>query len=147
MLEEKYSRLPVYRENIENIEGFIYVRDLLQVWADGKENSTIDSLVRDVYFVPETKLVDDLLEEMQRTHAQMTIVVEDGKITKVVNGYQKPADGDNMIDRPGTPGEHGQARENEGHGAHPLCGGIAVARGNYAIPRAMSVRFICVFHK
>ena len=77
MLEEKYSRLPVYRENIENIEGFIYVRDLLQVWADGKENSTIDSLVRDVYFVPETKLVDDLLEEMQRNHAQMTIVVDE----------------------------------------------------------------------
>jgi putative hemolysin len=77
MLEEKYSRLPVYKENIENIEGFIYVRDLLQVWADGKENSTIDSLVRDVYFVPETKLVDDLLEEMQRNHAQMTIVVDE----------------------------------------------------------------------
>jgi putative hemolysin len=77
MLEEKYSRLPVYRENIENIEGFIYVRDLLQVWADGKENSTIDSLVRDVYFVPETKLVDELLEEMQRNHAQMTIVVDE----------------------------------------------------------------------
>jgi putative hemolysin len=77
MLEEKYSRLPVYKENIENIEGFIYVRDLLQVWADGKENSTIDSLVRDVYFVPETKLVDELLEEMQRNHAQMTIVVDE----------------------------------------------------------------------
>jgi putative hemolysin len=77
MLAEKYSRLPVYRDNIENIEGFIYVRDLLQVWADGKENSTIDSLVRDVYFVPETKLVDELLEEMQRNHAQMTIVVDE----------------------------------------------------------------------
>jgi putative hemolysin len=77
MLEEKYSRLPVYNENIENIEGFIYVRDLLQVWADGKENSTIDSLVRDVYFVPETKLVDELLEEMQRTHAQLVIVIDE----------------------------------------------------------------------
>ncbi len=77
MLAEKYSRLPVYRDNIENIEGFIYVRDLLQIWADGKENSTIDSLVRDVYFVPETKLVDELLEEMQRNHAQMTIVVDE----------------------------------------------------------------------
>jgi CBS domain containing-hemolysin-like protein len=77
MLEEKYSRLPVFRENIEDIEGFIYVRDLLQVWADGKENSTIDSLVRDVYFVPETKLVDELLEEMQRTHAQLVIVIDE----------------------------------------------------------------------
>lgn len=77
MLEEKYSRLPVYRENIENIEGFIYVRDLLQVWADGKENSTIDSLVRDVYFVPETKLVEELLEEMQHTHAQLVIVIDE----------------------------------------------------------------------
>ncbi len=77
MLEQKYSRLPVYQETSENIEGFIYVRDLLQVWADGKENSTIDSLVRDVYFVPETKLVDELLEEMQRNHAQLVIVIDE----------------------------------------------------------------------
>jgi putative hemolysin len=77
MLEEKYSRLPVYRNQIDNIEGVIYVRDLLQVWADGKENSTIDSLVRDVFFVPETKLIDTLLEEMQRNHAQITIVIDE----------------------------------------------------------------------
>jgi putative hemolysin len=77
MLEEKYSRLPVYQDTIENIEGVIYVRDLLQIWADGKENSTIDSLVRDLFFVPETKLVDELLEDMQRNHAQMAIVVDE----------------------------------------------------------------------
>ncbi len=77
MLEEKYSRLPVYKDTIENIEGVIYVRDLLQIWADGKENSTIDSLVRDLFFIPETKLVDELLEDMQRNHAQMAIVVDE----------------------------------------------------------------------
>jgi CBS domain containing-hemolysin-like protein len=55
MIEEKYSRLPVYRENIDNIEGIVYVRDLLQAWAEGKEDEPISSLLRDAYFVPETK--------------------------------------------------------------------------------------------
>ena len=41
MIEEKYSRLPVYRENIDNIEGVVYVRDLLQAWSEGKENESI----------------------------------------------------------------------------------------------------------
>src|SRR4030095_2336836 len=53
IIESKYSRLPVYREQIDNVEGFIYVRDLLQCWAEDQETNSIASLVRPVYFVPE----------------------------------------------------------------------------------------------
>jgi CBS domain containing-hemolysin-like protein len=77
ILESKYSRLPVYREQIDNVEGIIYVRDLLQSWADGNEEEHIASLVRPVYVVPETKPVDELLEEMQKAHTQLAMVIDE----------------------------------------------------------------------
>ena len=77
MTEEKYSRLPVYRESIDNIEGVIYVRDLLQAWADGKEDEPIDGIVRDAYFVPETKTASELLKSMQVNHVQIAIVIDE----------------------------------------------------------------------
>lgn len=77
IIEEKYSRIPVYSEKIENIEGVIYVRDLLQAWADGKENQKIESLMRPAYFIPETKSASELLKSMQQNHVQIAIVVDE----------------------------------------------------------------------
>jgi putative hemolysin len=77
MIESKYSRLPVYRDQIDNVEGLIYVRDLLQRWAEGAEGGPIAPLVRAVYFVPETKPVAELLEEMQKAHVQLSMVIDE----------------------------------------------------------------------
>lgn len=77
MIESKYSRLPVYREQIDNVEGLIYVRDLLERWAEDNEDGPIAKMVRPVYFVPETKPVSDLLEEMQKAHVQLSMVVDE----------------------------------------------------------------------
>lgn len=77
MTQSKYSRLPVYREQIDNVEGLIYVRDLLMRWADGNEEDSIAPLVRPVYFVPETKPVAALLEEMQKAHVQLAMVIDE----------------------------------------------------------------------
>jgi putative hemolysin len=77
MIESKYSRLPVYRDQIDNVEGLIYVRDLLQRWAEGDEDGPIAPLVRPVYFVPETKPVAELLEEMQKAHVQLAMVIDE----------------------------------------------------------------------
>jgi putative hemolysin len=77
IIEEKYSRIPVYRDKIENIEGVIYVRDLLQAWAEGKENQKIETLMRDAYFVPETKSASELLKAMQSNHVQIAVVVDE----------------------------------------------------------------------
>lgn len=77
MIDSKYSRLPVYRDQIDNIEGLIYVRDLLQCWPEGREDEPIASLLRLVYFVPETKPVADLLEEMQKAHTQLAMVIDE----------------------------------------------------------------------
>ena len=77
IIEEKYSRLPVYRDSIDNVEGVIYVRDLLNAWAEGKEDQTIESLLRPAYFVPETKSAAELLKAMQSNHIQIAIVVDE----------------------------------------------------------------------
>jgi len=77
MIESKYSRLPVYREQIDNVEGLIYVRDLLERWAQDDENGPIGPLMRTVYFVPETKPVAELLEEMQKAHVQLSMVIDE----------------------------------------------------------------------
>jgi putative hemolysin len=77
ILESKYSRLPVYRDQIDNVEGMIYVRDLLLSWAEGREDENIKPLIRSVYFVPETKPVAELLEEMQKAHVQLAMVIDE----------------------------------------------------------------------
>jgi CBS domain containing-hemolysin-like protein len=77
MVDSKYSRLPVYRDQIDNVEGLIYVRDLLERWAKGNEDGPISPLVRPVYFIPETKPVADLLEEMQKAHEQLAMVIDE----------------------------------------------------------------------
>lgn len=77
IIEEKYSRLPVYRDSVDNVEGVIYVRDLLNAWAEGKEDQTIESLLRPAFFVPETKSAAELLKAMQSNHIQIAIVVDE----------------------------------------------------------------------
>jgi CBS domain containing-hemolysin-like protein len=77
VVESKYSRLPVYRDQVDNIEGIIYVRDLLQCWAEGSENGSIQTLIRPTLFVPATKPVAELLEEMQKQHAQLAMVIDE----------------------------------------------------------------------
>ncbi|HQU92213.1 MAG TPA: hemolysin family protein [Pyrinomonadaceae bacterium] len=86
IIDQKYSRIPVYRDSIDNIEGVIYVRDLLQFWADGgKEDQQIGETLRDPYFVPETKSAADLLKKMQVDHVQIAIVVDEyGGVAGVV---------------------------------------------------------------
>ena len=77
ILESKYSRLPVYRDQIDGVYGIIYVRDLLQCWVEGREDENIRPLIRSVYQIPETKPVADLLEEMQKAHVQLAIVIDE----------------------------------------------------------------------
>jgi CBS domain containing-hemolysin-like protein len=77
MVEEKYSRLPVYRDTIDNIEGVIYVRDLLQAWVEGREDDSIATVLREAYFVPETKSASELLKAMQFDHVQVAIVIDE----------------------------------------------------------------------
>ncbi|MBA2340908.1 MAG: HlyC/CorC family transporter [Pyrinomonadaceae bacterium] len=77
IIDSKYSRLPVYRDQIDNVEGIIYVRDLLACWPEGSEDASIKPLLRPAFFVPETKEVSDLLEEMQKAHVHLAMVIDE----------------------------------------------------------------------
>lgn len=73
--KNKYSRIPVYNENIDNIEGIIYIKDILLSMKN--KNEKIKNLVKDVYFVPETKLINEAFEELRKNRKQIAIVVDE----------------------------------------------------------------------
>jgi putative hemolysin len=77
IINEKYSRLPVFRENVDNIEGILYVRDLLNAWSEGREDEKIADLLRPAYFIPETKSASELLKNMQLNHVQISVVIDE----------------------------------------------------------------------
>lgn len=73
-----HSRIPVYKEKIDNIIGILYVKDLLP-YLNKSKRETIDlqKLVRPAYFVPEQKKIDELLREFQEEHIHMALVVDE----------------------------------------------------------------------
>jgi len=76
IVENNYSRIPVYQGNADNIRGVLYIKDLLPHL--GKTNSfRWQSLIRPAYFVPETKKIDDLLREFQENKIHIAIVVDE----------------------------------------------------------------------
>ena len=75
--EQGYSRLPVYRENLDNILGFVFGKDLIQLPSDADSATPITSVMRPAHFVPETKPVFGLLREFQREQVQIAIVVDE----------------------------------------------------------------------
>ena len=71
-----YSRIPVYFGTEDNIKGILYIKDLLP-YLDKPETFRWQSLIRPAYFVPETKKIDDLLEEFRTNKIHMAIVVDE----------------------------------------------------------------------
>ncbi|MCI9177618.1 MAG: HlyC/CorC family transporter [Clostridia bacterium] len=74
--EYKYSRIPVYEETIDNIRGILFVKDILKLLS-GKKKIKIKDILRDAYFVPESKPIDEIFEELQANKMQMAIVVDE----------------------------------------------------------------------
>lgn len=77
--DSSYSRLPVYENSLDNIIGIIHAKDLLAYMKDQQANKTssIKPIIRQAYFVPETKNIDSLLKELQQKKVQMAIVVDE----------------------------------------------------------------------
>ena len=72
----KYSRIPVYDEDIDDIKGILFVKDILKPLKDNKEIN-IKELMREPYFVPESKDIDELFKEMQQNKVQMAIAIDE----------------------------------------------------------------------
>ena len=81
MLEENYSRFPVYEEDIDNIVGLIHLRDAMKCFANEKLRkvpvSELGENIRPVSFVPETKSIDKLFQQMQKDKYHMVVVLDE----------------------------------------------------------------------
>ncbi|MGA2328198.1 MAG: hemolysin family protein [Bryobacteraceae bacterium] len=77
VINEQYSRIPVFEGSIDQIIGFVHVRDMFELEEEDRKQRTVRGLVRPIRFVPETKAVNDLLREMQDDRAHMAIVVDE----------------------------------------------------------------------
>jgi CBS domain containing-hemolysin-like protein len=85
IITEKYSRIPVYKDRIDNTEGIVIAKDLLAFSEKEHENASIEPLVRPVSFVPESMKVAELLKEFQKVKQKLAIVVDEhGSVTGLV---------------------------------------------------------------
>lgn len=79
-----HSRIPVYRETLDDVAGVLYVKDLLLAIAQGKDID-LSALIRKPYFVPESKRIDALLREFKRRHVHIAIAIDEyGGVSGIV---------------------------------------------------------------
>ncbi len=77
VITEQYSRIPVYERSIDQVLGFVHVRDMFELEEEERASRTVRELVRPMLFVPETKPVNDLMRQMQQENTHMVIVVDE----------------------------------------------------------------------
>jgi CBS domain containing-hemolysin-like protein len=77
VINEQYSRIPVYEGSIDQITGFIHVRDMFEMDEDERAKRKVSEIIRPIRAVPETKRVNDLLREMQEEGAHVAVVVDE----------------------------------------------------------------------
>ncbi len=77
MAECGHSRVPVYKETIDNVVGILYAKDLLRYLIEGDGDIVLENLIRSPYFVPESKKIDSLLKEFKKRKVHIAIVVDE----------------------------------------------------------------------
>src|SRR5206468_1859842 len=77
VLRHGYSRIPVYRQTVDEIVGVAYAKDMLRHLHAGKQDVDLDKIVREPYFVPDSKKVADLLREMQSKRVHIAIALDE----------------------------------------------------------------------
>ena len=77
VITEQYSRIPAFEQDIDQIIGFVHVRDMFELEEDQRESRRVRELIRPILFVPETKPVSDLMRQMQAENTHMVIVIDE----------------------------------------------------------------------
>ena len=77
IISEGHSRIPVFDGKIDNIVGIVYAKDLLQFWGKDGEEVPLETVMREPYFIPETKRLEELLKEFKMKRVHMAIVVDE----------------------------------------------------------------------
>lgn len=77
MTRERHSRLPVFEQDSDDIVGFVFIRDVLDCLLNGRDQEPVRNIVRPAYFVPESKSIADLLEDMRKSAMQIALVIDE----------------------------------------------------------------------
>lgn len=77
MNRDKYTRVPVYSENLDNIVGILHVKDLLEYTQNKAKDFSLKKITRSAYFVPESKRTDELFKEMQKNKVHLAVVIDE----------------------------------------------------------------------
>jgi CBS domain containing-hemolysin-like protein len=77
VLQFGFSRIPVFQEDLDDVLGVVYAKDVLKALHQGKHDMPLRDVVRETHFVPESKKVADLLREMQREHFHIALVTDE----------------------------------------------------------------------
>jgi len=77
VIHEQFSRIPVYEKSIDEIEGFVHVRDMFELTDDERARRRVHDIMRPIRAIPESKPVNDLMREMQEEGAHMAVVVDE----------------------------------------------------------------------
>ncbi|MDU0458448.1 MAG: hemolysin family protein [Geobacteraceae bacterium] len=72
-----HSRIPVYEQTIDNIIGLLYAKDLLKYWGNPENTVSVRSIMRPPYFIPESKNLEELLQEFKRKRVHLAIVIDE----------------------------------------------------------------------
>jgi CBS domain containing-hemolysin-like protein len=85
VLTHGYSRVPVFREDLDDLVGIVYAKDVLKALHQGKQDMPLAEIVREVHYVPETKRVAELLREMQKEKFHIALVTDEyGSVSGLV---------------------------------------------------------------
>ncbi|MBI3210721.1 MAG: HlyC/CorC family transporter [Candidatus Solibacter usitatus] len=122
VIHEQYSRVPVYEGSVDNLVGFVHVRDMFELDPEERAGKQVRSMQRPLRCVPETKPVSDLLREMQRESVHMVGVVDE------YGGTAGIATMEDLVEE-----IIGEVRDEHEPGidAEPEAGGAYVVAGNY----------------
>ncbi len=85
VLKHGYSRVPVYREDLDDVAGIVYAKDVLKAVHQGKHDVPLNEVIRETHYIPETKKIAELLREMQRDKFHIALVTDEyGSVSGLV---------------------------------------------------------------
>lgn len=131
VVAEQFSRIPVYQESIDEVVGFVHVRDMFEVAESSRTSRTVNELMRPIQVVPETKLVSDLMRQMQREGAHMVMVVDEYGATAGLVTMEDLVEV--ILGEIRDEHEPGSDVAEDGHGGHIVSGSFDLARLNELI--------------
>jgi CBS domain containing-hemolysin-like protein len=123
---EQYSRIPVFENSIDEIIGFVHVRDMFEVPESDRLPRTVRELMRPIRFVPETKPVNDLMREMQQEGAHIVIVIDEYGNTAGLASMEDLVEV--ILGEIRDEHEPGSDVQEDGHGGYIVSGSFDIGR-------------------